>query len=84
MSRDLFYVAGLLHDIGKFIERSKSYSVNDKFKHIKVGHPKYSAQLIDVLMQENPFFRQFSDKLIDLVLYHHEPRDDWQKDNPAG
>ncbi len=79
MSRDLFYVAGLLHDIGKFIERSKSYSVNDKFKHIKVGHPKYSAQLIDVLMQENPFFRQFSDKLIDLVLYHHEPRDDWQK-----
>lgn len=79
MFRETLYLAGLIHDIGKFIERSKSYKINEKFKHIRVGHPKYSAQLLEVLSQKSPFFQRFSDKLIDLVLYHHEPRNDWER-----
>ncbi|HHV72889.1 MAG TPA: HD domain-containing protein, partial [Clostridia bacterium] len=77
--RDTLYLAGLLHDIGKFVERSKSYPVEEKYKHIGVGHPKYSAQLLDVLRQKNKFFRTLSDEIIDLVLYHHDPRNDWEK-----
>ncbi|NLY74348.1 MAG: type III-A CRISPR-associated protein Cas10/Csm1 [Firmicutes bacterium] len=78
MQRDTLYIAALLHDIGKFIERSKSYKGDDKFKHIRVGHPKYSAQLLDVLKKKSLYFQAFSDDLIDLVLFHHEPRSDWE------
>mgnify|MGYP001381103706 CR=1 FL=1 len=78
MLRDTLYLAALLHDIGKFIERSKSYEVEDKFKHIEVGHPICSAQLLDVLKKKSQYFQSFNDDLIHLVLYHHEPRNDWE------
>lgn len=78
MERDTLYCAALLHDIGKFIERSKSYEVDEKFRHIRVGHPKYSAQFLEVLKKRNPYFQHFTDDLINLVLYHHEPRNDWE------
>mgnify|MGYP000845579407 CR=1 FL=1 len=79
MDRDTFYIAALMHDIGKFTERSKAYPVDEEFKHISTGHPKYSAQLIKALKKENLFFQKLTDDLIDLVLYHHEPRNDWEK-----
>ena len=79
MLKGTLYLAGLLHDIGKFTERSKSYPVDEKFKHINVGHPKYSAQLLETLKKENLFFQNYPDELIDFVLYHHEPRNDWEK-----
>ena len=56
MERDTLYCAALLHDIGKFIERSKSYEVDEKFRHIRVGHPKYSAQFLEVLKREIHIF----------------------------
>jgi len=77
--RDTVYLAGLLHDIGKFIERSKSYKVNDKFNHISVGHPTYSAQLLELLNQKSSFFQSYSKELVELVLYHHEPRNDMER-----
>lgn len=79
MDRDSIYIAALLHDIGKFIERSKSFIVNDRFKHIKVGHPKYSAQLLFVMQSKSKFFKKYGSEIIDLVLYHHEPRNDYEK-----
>lgn len=79
MLRETIFLAALLHDIGKFIERSKSYTVDEKFKHIKVGHPKYSAQLLDILCKTSPFFESYGQELIDLALYHHEPRNDWER-----
>lgn len=79
MRKEVVYVGGLLHDIGKFVERSKSYDVSSKFKDIKFGHPKHSAQLLDVLRQRSSFFKRFSEDLINLVLYHHTPRNDWEK-----
>jgi CRISPR-associated protein Csm1 len=77
--RETLYAAGLLHDIGKFVERSKSYEVDEKYRHIKVGHPKYSAQLLEVLNEKSPFFQSLSNELVDLVLYHHQPRNDWER-----
>lgn len=77
MLRDALYLAALMHDIGKFVERSKSYPVDEKFKHIRVGHPKYSAQLLDEMRKNSQYFQRYNDDLIDLVLYHHEPRTDW-------
>lgn len=79
MLRDTLYLAGLFHDIGKFVERSKKYSYNPKFKHIKVGHAKHSAQLVELLIKESKFFGKFADQLVDLVLYHHEPRNDLER-----
>lgn len=77
--RETVYLAALLHDIGKFTERSKSYPVDEKFKHVKVGHPKYSAQLLETLQKIRPLFRSYGQELIDLVLYHHEPRNDLER-----
>jgi CRISPR-associated protein Csm1 len=77
--RDTLYIGALLHDIGKFTERSKSYPAGDKFQVINKGHPKYSAQLLDILMKKNSFFKQFSEDLIELVLYHHQPRNHKEK-----
>lgn len=79
MLKETIYLAGLLHDIGKFTERSKSYPVDEMFKKITVGHPKYSAQLLDTLFKANPYFNNYGKKLIELVLYHHEPRNDYEK-----
>jgi len=77
--RETVYLAGLLHDIGKFIERSKNYRIYDKYNHISVGHPKYSALLLNLVNDKIPFFQRYSKELIDLVLYHHEPRNDMEK-----
>lgn len=73
MQRDTLYIVALLHDIGNYIEQSKSYE-DDK----KIEHPKYSAQLRDVLKKRSPFFQRFSEELIHSVLDHHEPCNDWE------
>jgi len=77
--KETIYLAALLHDIGKFIERCKSYTVDEKFKNVRVGHPKYSAQLMETLIKTIPFFKNHNQGLIDLVLYHHEPRNDLER-----
>ncbi|MCG1013083.1 type III-A CRISPR-associated protein Cas10/Csm1 [Tepidanaerobacter sp. GT38] len=79
MLKETIFLAGLLHDIGKFTERSKSYPVDEKFKRVNTGHPKYSAQLLETLSKRNPLFKSCSDELVELVLYHHEPRNDFEK-----
>ncbi|SES90760.1 type III-A CRISPR-associated protein Cas10/Csm1 [Anaerobranca gottschalkii] len=71
--RDAIYIGALLHDLGKFIERSKEFKVDDSFKVVKTGHPKYSAQFIKVLQERNSFFKGF-ENIVEYTLYHHEPR----------
>lgn len=80
MLRDTLYLAGLMHDIGKFIEQSKSYKLTKNYTDIRKGHPKYTAQLLEDMRYKCPFLQRLSDasydELFELVLYHHEPRSD--------
>lgn len=78
MQRDEIYMSGFMHDIGKFLERSKVEKVNDEFEKVDHGHPKYSAQLLAAL-QKGKIFSQYSDNLVDSVLYHHQPRNKYEK-----
>ncbi len=68
-----------MHDIGKFTERAKNENVDDRYNKVKMGHPKYSAQLLKVLSEKNNFFNQKNKKIIEAVLYHHEPKNMVQK-----
>ncbi|HHX23172.1 MAG: type III-A CRISPR-associated protein Cas10/Csm1 [Tepidanaerobacteraceae bacterium] len=79
MLKETVYIAALLHDIGKFIELSKGYAVDKKFKDIKVGHPKYSAQFLETLSKENSFFKNCGQELTELLLHHYEPRNDLER-----
>lgn len=79
MNRNEIYLTGLLHDIGKFIERTKNQTISEQFKDAKYGHPKYSAQFIYNLRKENNFFSNFTDGMINAILYHHEPKNIDQK-----
>lgn len=71
MQRDTLYIAALLRDIGKYIERRKSYEEDKEFEH-----PKYFAQLRDVLEKRSSLFQRFSEELIHSVLDHHDPRNE--------
>ncbi|NLU52752.1 MAG: type III-A CRISPR-associated protein Cas10/Csm1 [Clostridiaceae bacterium] len=79
MYRDTVYIAGLLHDIGKVAERTKNFLVENKFTHIGTGHPKYSAYVMEQLINTSTFFYKYNYDLMNLVLYHHEPRNDHEK-----
>lgn len=79
MFRDTLYIGALLHDIGKFTERSKCYTVDKEFDQIETRHPKYSAQFLDTVRKTIDFFQQLSPEIVDLVLYHQQPRNDWEK-----
>ncbi|MEO0091506.1 MAG: type III-A CRISPR-associated protein Cas10/Csm1 [candidate division WOR-3 bacterium] len=70
-------LAGLLHDIGKaFI--GDDATIDDELRNIKLkGHPhaKASAHLIKLYKDK---FKEYSN-LIDMVLYHGEPRKEKHK-----
>lgn len=78
MQRDEVYISGFLHDIGKFLERTKDAEVDEEFEKVDKGHPKYSAQLLAVLRQRE-FFSQYSEDIVKAALYHHEPRNEYEK-----
>lgn len=70
MDRDSFYIGALMHDIGKFLERSKDYQIDrDWSKITKYGHPKYSAQFFKNNLGEHPLC---TNEALNLALFHHE------------
>ena len=61
-------LAGLLHDIGKLLNRSNKYSKFSKFESKQ--HPHLSSWFIDFLVENNII--DFDEELKELVQKHHE------------
>ncbi len=69
MTRDDFYVASLLHDIGKFLQRSGAFWVAEPLRqHAQYAHAAFSAQLVANLLDTHPLCNQ---AVRDLVWLHH-------------
>jgi CRISPR-associated protein Csm1 len=79
--RNNIYISALLHDIGKFIERSKNKEWSDiAFKYVEIkeassnyAHRRFSAAFVNKFKDKKDFL---SDSVESLVLHHHN-------DNPA-
>jgi CRISPR-associated protein Csm1 len=70
---DEIALAGLLHDIGKFAQRTESYSLNDnlyKIADYRYAHAAYTAQVLN----EKAF--NLDKELADAAAMHHSPKDD--------
>ncbi|AZR72421.1 type III-A CRISPR-associated protein Cas10/Csm1 [Anoxybacter fermentans] len=70
MDKDRIYLAALLHDVGKFLERAKYY-----------GDKNLARLLLNKLEFSNKsyFFSSCLEEVIQSVLYHYEPRDDFER-----
>lgn len=83
--RYTLYVGALLHDIGKFIERAKDASWQDKaYAYIKTkesspnyAHRRYSAAFIRQLAEKKEFIPMGSELL---ALWHHRGNESDKKD----
>lgn len=83
--RDNLYIAGLLHDIGKFIERGKLQTFKDlSKKYIDSGqsssnyaHKRYSAAFIDMFKSKKDFL---NNAIETLTLWHHRGDDKAKED----
>ncbi|KUK13923.1 MAG: hypothetical protein XD52_0789, partial [bacterium 42_11] len=69
MELNVFYLGALLHDIGKFIERTKKYSQisqKEEYRDADTGwaHPKYSHWWFNNVKGGIPLFKRlnFSEK----------------------
>lgn len=73
---DSIYIATLLHDIGKFIERAKSNEWKEKASKYLLtketssnyAHRRYSASFINSFLDKKDFLNS---SIEDLVLHHH-------------
>lgn len=88
------YLAGLLHDIGKFIERAKDKTIqaaalkyfynNEASKNY--AHRRYSAWFVEKFADKKEFLK--SDTVKTLVLWHHKgddkTKDDYDSINKKG
>ncbi|OQY72704.1 MAG: type III-A CRISPR-associated protein Cas10/Csm1 [Ignavibacteriales bacterium UTCHB2] len=91
---DSLYIASLLHDIGKFIERAKDNRIQQealsyyeqKIVSKNYAHKRYSAWLIDKFKKEKDFLKDETIKT--LVLWHHrgddQNCDDYESINRKG
>lgn len=72
-----FYIAALLHDIGKFIERAKNKEWREKASEYLVikevaanhAHIRYSAAFVKFFSKEKEFLNDFIEEL---TLHHHD------------
>ncbi|HDS03104.1 MAG TPA: type III-A CRISPR-associated protein Cas10/Csm1 [Firmicutes bacterium] len=79
--RDKFYIAALMHDIGKFVERTKRFGQHEKIKEfgqVRYGHPKYSGLFLKYLTRSSllEFFKQDGPFLEYVYCHHDEGKDD--------
>lgn len=91
---DNIYIAALLHDIGKFIERAKDNKIQQealsyyqqKIVSKNYAHRRYSAWLIDKYKEKKFFLKNETIKT--LVLWHHKGDDqnceDYESINKKG
>lgn len=80
ITQDEIYIGALLHDIGKPIERTKYFDLNDKWKQAdtRYSHPKHTGftleflnnKYTDIILNEN---------IIGLSAFHHNPKTIEQK-----
>ena len=83
--RDNLYIAGLLHDIGKFIERGKLPDFKNLAKKFvdsgqasqNYAHKRYSAAFIDMFKSKKDFL---NDAVESLTLWHHRGDDKTKED----
>lgn len=69
MDRNQFYIAALLHDIGKMLERSKQFAIDPVFRQeSKYGHEAVSAQFIANYIGKHPLC---TNEVRDLIWQHH-------------
>lgn len=82
--KDKLYLAALLHDIGKFIERSKNSEIQDgAYKYVRTrqasaryAHRRYSALFIDQYLAQKDFIKNSAGSIEDLVLHHHNDKNE--------
>ena len=81
--KDKIYIAALLHDIGKFIERGKNESWKEEaYKYVLnkqaskgYAHRRYSSIFIEKYLNDKEFISDYN-PISELVLHHHN-------DNPS-
>lgn len=77
--KDKLYLAALLHDIGKFIERAKDKNwETDAYKYVRnkevsknYAHRRYSALFIEKYLSQKEFVKNNSNSIEELVIHHH-------------
>ena len=82
--KDKIYLASLLHDIGKFLERAKDKKWQEEtLKYVRNkeaskghNHRRYSALFIEKYLGDKEFTKDSFNALSELVLHHHN-------DNPT-
>ncbi len=86
MNLQTIYISSLLHDIGKFIERTKKYtefSFTPSEREIRYSHPRYGAKWFEVVSKSIPLFKDMPSKELkeikEIILTHHQPRDIYGK-----
>lgn len=78
--KETLYISSLLHDIGKFIERTKNKEwQNDVDKYVRNkevsrnhGHRKYSALFFEKFLMDKDFIsKEAVNTIHELILHHH-------------
>lgn len=78
-TKDIIYLAALLHDVGKFIERAKNQDwQNDTDKYVRNketsrnhGHRRYSALFVEKYLKDKEFLAECLNSVHELILHHH-------------
>ena len=77
--KDKIYLAALLHDIGKFIERAKDDNWQNEAKKYVINkeaskgyaHRRYSSLFIEKYLSKKENFKEIANTVSELVLHHH-------------
>jgi len=73
------YIAALLHDIGKLIERSKIYDnkiINETFSDIRYSHARYTGFFLKTYLKSINWIKEKEkENLLQNAMYHHQPKD---------
>ncbi|HAF07921.1 TPA: type III-A CRISPR-associated protein Cas10/Csm1 [candidate division WOR-3] len=79
MNKKVIYISSLLHDLGKFLERSKQYVNNyikNKYSDIRYSHPRYSKFFVEQLSKKIDWLSiEEWENISKIVGYHHQPND---------